>query len=319
MRLFKRGKTYYIEFKRGVKRSLGTGDKEEARRLFKIAKAEYLRGKLVKLQTDRLTVKEFIYKYLETRFDVSDFTLRKDRISLNLLIEFIGADACIQTLREEDIAKIKSGCLAQGLKKTSINAYLRHIRTALNWAHDQKIIKKPLKVKMFKPSNLLPRTLISSEIEQIRTYSKKKDFEIYRMIEFALWTGCRREEIKNLTWQNVKGDHLRIVGKGEKERIVPLLPGAKEAMGEVKDLGPVFLQIHLDTISHRFKAIARACNMDDVKFHTLRHSAATRMVESGIRIEIIQKILGHSDISTTKIYAKIYDQVVKDEMSKLSY
>lgn len=319
MRLFKRGNTYYIEFKRGVKRSLGTSNKEEAKRLFKIAKEEYLRGKLVQLQTDRMTVKEFIAQYLETRFDVSEPTRKKDRISLNLLIDFIGPDACLQTLREDDIAKIKSGCLAQGLKKTSINAYLRHIRTALNWAHDQKIIKKPLKVKMFKPSNRLPRTLISSEIEQIRTCARKIDFELYRMIEFALWTGCRREEIKNLTWQNVKGDHLRIIGKGEKERIVPLLPGAKEAMGQVKDLGPVFLQIHLDTISHRFKSIARACNMDDVKFHTLRHSAATRMVESGIRIEIIQKILGHSDISTTKIYAKIFDQVVKDEMSKLSY
>jgi site-specific recombinase XerD len=43
------------------------------------------------------------------------------------------------------------------------------------------------------------------------------------------------------------------------------------------------------------------------------------MVESGIRLEIIQKILGHSDISTTRIYAKIYDQVVRDEMEKLTY
>ena len=320
MRLFKRGPTYYIEFKRGIKRSLGTADKKEAQRLFKLAKVEYLKGKLVKLdESERITLGEFVEAYLNTRYDVSALTLKKDNIALKVFVDSIGPGAALKAVRERDIDRFKKDCLARGLKKTSINSYLRHIRTAFNWAREKELIKKKVKIQLFKKSKRLPRTLSPDEIGKIRAYSEKHDLELYRMIEFALWTGCRREEIKSLNWQNVQDDHLRIIGKGDKERVIPLLPGAKEAMGPRKDIGSVFSQIHLDTISHRFKEIARACGIDDINFHTLRHSAATRMVESGIRLEIIQKILGHSDISTTRIYAQIYDQVVRDEMEKLTY
>lgn len=317
MRLFKRGKTWYIEFKRGSKRSLGTGDEREARRLFKIAKAEYLKGKLVQLDTERVSVQEFVDQYLETRFDVAELTLKKDRFSFNVLLECVPPNLPLKAFGEKEISKLKMVCLAKGIKKVSINSYLRHIRTGLNWAFKNGMIEKPIEIELLKLPDRLPRTLTRSESNLIRSYALKNDFELYRMIEFALWTGCRREEILRLTWPDMKGDHVRIIGKGGKERVIPLLGGAIEAAGEGKDIGPVFEPMHIDTITHRFKKIARACGMEDVTFHTLRHSSATRMVESGIRLEIIQKILGHSDISTTKIYAKIFDQVVWDEMGKL--
>ncbi len=83
--------------------------------------------------------------------------------------------------------------------------------------------------------------------------------------------------------------------------------------------GPVFIQWHSDTITHRFKAVARACGIEDVHFHNLRHSTATQMLESGIPLEVVQRILGHSDIRVTQIYAKVRDQLVKREMAKLKW
>ncbi len=76
---------------------------------------------------------------------------------------------------------------------------------------------------------------------------------------------------------------------------------------------------HKSTVTGHFKQIARACEIEDVHFHNLRHSAATQMITSGIRLEVVQEILGHVDIRTTQIYAKIMDQVVYNEMQKLKY
>ncbi|NNL32135.1 MAG: tyrosine-type recombinase/integrase, partial [Flavobacteriaceae bacterium] len=132
--------------------------------------------------------------------------------------------------------------------------------------------------------------------------------------------GCRRAEIARLQWQDVQGDTCRIIGKGDKERVIPLLPKAQEAMGAKKDIGHVFIHwVDLNKYSKKFKVIARACNIKKRHLHNLRHTAGTAMLESGIPIEIVQEMLGHSDLSTTRIYARIRQEKLKKEMKKLSY
>lgn len=79
MRLFKRGHSWYIEFERGKKRSLRTGDEREARRLFKLAKAEYLRDRLIRLEDEsRITLSEYRDRFLAKRSDLAGPTLRMD-------------------------------------------------------------------------------------------------------------------------------------------------------------------------------------------------------------------------------------------------
>ena len=320
MRLFKRGPTYYIEFKRGIKRSLGTGDRKEAQRLFKLAKVEYLKGKLVQIEDkDRVPLREYYEEFIRGKAGLSPKTIAQYEMSVRFLAESIGWETPVKLIGKTKLDKFKADCLGRGVKPTSINSYLRHIRTLLNRAYEDGIFEKRIRVEFVKTGKRLPKTITAAQINLILAYAKKEDPEMHRVIRFALYTGCRRDEIRGLRWENVAGDIARLIGKGDKERIVPLVPQAIEAMGERQDIGPVFIQTHKDTYTHRFKKICRACGIEDRNFHCLRHSAATAMLESGIELSVIQKILGHSDISTTQIYAEIRNHLLIHEMKKLKF
>ncbi len=143
---------------------------------------------------------------------------------------------------------------------------------------------------------------------------------MYQVIKFALWTGARRAEIAKLKWQDIDQDSARIIGKGNKERTIHLLPGALEAMGKIKDVGYVFIHWNdLSKYTKAFKRIARACGINDVHFHHLRHTAATQMIKSGIELSYVQEMLGHSAISTTQIYTAIVQKTLKEKMKKMRY
>lgn len=321
MRLFKRGKVFFVEIERNKKKSLGTSDQAQAERLFAKIQKAYLEKKIILLdKSERITLSEFTTRYIESRYDLSKKTLQMDRTALSSLADSIGGDTPLRLIDLEKIEAFKRDCIARGAQKKSVNSYLRHIRAAFNTAIAHGHIKQAPPIKNFKTKEVLPRTLTRDEIQILLQKAQDTMPDMHRIITFALWTGCRRDEIKRLRWQNYNNEtHVAtITGKGNKERIVPILDPALDAMGKSKDIGYVFPQWHLDTYTHRFKAVAISCGITDIHFHNLRHTSATMMVESGIKLEIIQKILGHSDISTTQIYAQIYDQVVRSEMKKLT-
>ena len=108
-------------------------------------------------------------------------------------------------------------------------------------------------------------------------------------------------------------------GQGCRERLVPLLPAAVEALEPVrKDIGRVFPAWHPDTVSHKFHEIAKACGVQ-ARLHDLRHSAVSYMLASGIPIQVVAQIAGHRQISTTKIYTHILEEVLVREMQKLRF
>jgi len=329
MKLWQRSKhkTWYASFERckrfpvGKRISLKTKDKKEALSIFKALKKKWLENRLFELDgSRRISIKDFIKEYTDhpDRKNLSENTLRMDRLALNSLGDVIGPNSAIKTINYQKISLFKKTCSARKLAKSTTNTYLRHIKAALNTAREWGYIEKVSKIKPLKVGKHLPATLSREEINKILEYSKKADHEMWRIISFALWTGCRRQEILNLKWQDVSENTCRIIGKGDKERVVYFLPDALKAMGTKRHIGLVFKKMHKDTVSHKFKDLATACNIKS-NFHNLRHTAATHMIKNGIPIEIIQKILGHSDIRTTQIYAQIYDDVIAKEMSKLKY
>lgn len=329
MNLYKRKEygTWYARIERcrrfpnGKKIALKTTDQKEALAIFRSMKKQWLENRLIELDgSQRISLKDFIKEYTEhpVRKHLAGDTLRLDRLALKSLGDVTGHGAAIKAINQQKINQFIKTCSARKLSNSTINTYLRHIRAALNTAREWEYIEKTPKIKPIKVDKRLPATLSRKEVNKILEYSKRVNHEMWRIITFALWTGCRRQEITNLKWQDVTENTCRIIGKGGKERIVYLLPDALKAMGTKRDIGPVFKRIHKDTVSHQFKALADACNIK-AHFHNLRHTAATYMIKNSIPLEIIQKILGHSDIRTTQIYAQIYDDVIEKEMSKLKY
>ena len=113
------------------------------------------------------------------------------------------------------IALRKDRQITQGIKPNSINAYLRHIRGGLNTAVEWDWLKKAPKITMTRVPRRNPKPLDTNQIKVVKKYAKENDYDMYRIIVFALYTGCRRSEIINVKWQDVSGGVCRIVGKGD--------------------------------------------------------------------------------------------------------
>ena len=137
---------------------------------------------------------------------------------------------------------------------------------------------------------------------------------MYRIINFALFTGCRRSEIVRARYEHITGETITVKGKGEKERSFLLLP---QALADKKDIGKIFKYGHVSTLSNYFRdKIVRKIGVQ-ARFHDLRHTAATTMLSNCVRLEVVQKILGHSDIRTTQIYADVLQEQIAKQMDKM--
>ena len=173
----------------------------------------------------------------------------------------------------------------------------------------------------------LPNVLSTEDIIKMITSFKSHNFIEVRnglIIELLYSTGCRVSELCNLKLSDIDYERMiiKITGKGQKTRLVPL--GSLLHI-KIKEYLLFRLEIEIDIpfliLSKSNKQIDRTAVFRVVKNcaikiglsneihpHSLRHSAATHMLESGCDLRIIQEFLGHSSISTTQIYTKISGQ-----------
>ncbi len=145
------------------------------------------------------------------------------------------------------------------------------------------------------------------------------------LFELFYSTGMRVSEISNLNTQDMdEENHLvRVLGKGNKERIVPVGDRAISALLDYRQAlgsshGPLFLnrdknRLSDSSIRNILAKLVKACGLNvPVSPHTLRHSFATHMLDSGADLRGIQEILGHASLSTTQVYTHVtYDRLMQ--------
>lgn len=178
----------------------------------------------------------------------------------------------------------------------------------------------------------LPRHLTDSESQRLETYVLARDVpaEPRRSLDNAcFWvlahTGLRARECVDLQVQDLDLGSRRLMvreGKGRKDRVVYLSDVAAQALSHYLALmphpatGPLWLRrsgrpITYQWLHARIVALGQAAEVVDLKPHRLRHTLATRLLNAGMEITRIQKLLGHQEISTTMIYARVLDLTVE--------
>ena len=315
MRLFQRNGWYHVEYSRNHSIALKTKDKTTAKTVFVEMEETALRGRLLLLdKRERVSISQFILIYTQDpdRSELSLKTLEGDSNAFERLIDVAG-DIPLKLVTKDTIKNFKSTMLGE-IKKVSINSYLGHIRAGFNWAKDEGYIEKAPPIKKYKLGDSKPRPIDREDVTKILNYAKKHQPEMYRIIKFALFTGCRRAEIVRARYEHIVGETITVIGKGEKERSFMLLP---QALPEKQDIGKIFRYKHVSTLSNYFRdKIVRKIGIH-ARFHDLRHTAATTMLSSGVDLPTVQKILGHADIRTTQIYADVLQENIAKQMGKM--
>jgi len=181
----------------------------------------------------------------------------------------------------------------------------------------------------------IPKYLTYEEVDIILNMPLKTpyDYRTHAMLELLYATGMRVSELISLKFSNLDfvSDCIRVEGKGNKERIIPINNASKKALEEYLDIyrpklmksGKNFNELFLNnrgtpiTRQGLFKLLKNLCQSLGIKKnispHILRHSFATHLLNNGADLRIIQELLGHSSISTTQIYTHVSMEHVKKE------
>lgn len=156
-------------------------------------------------------------------------------------------------------------------------------------------------------------------------YSMRNDFNgkvenVVNYFLFSCYTGLRYQDIKDLRWENIKDNHISmIIHKTLEPIIIPLIARSKELLPEPgRPDEKVFRVITNEKTNDYLKlAIEKAGINKNISFHCARHTFATVALNSDIPLEVVQKLLGHSMIRTTQIYAKIVNKTIFEQMKKM--
>ena len=205
---------------------------------------------------------------------------------------------------------------------------------------NSKLIDKNPTAKLHHPKQRqkLPVFLNISEVEKLLDSPDKKTIFGMRdraMLELLYSCGLRVSELVNLNYHNINinEEYIRIHGKGNKERVLPMGEMAIDYLSRYeKDARPYLLKskqtdgyfltnrgtsMSRQNFFYIIKAYAAKAGIDKpLSPHTLRHAFATHLVQQGADLRSVQLMLGHSDISTTQIYTHIQNTQLKSQHSK---
>jgi site-specific recombinase XerD len=199
----------------------------------------------------------------------------------------------------------------KNLKKFLHLANKHGIRTPLNF--DDIEVKSFASERTFLDSNEI-RSLYEYWSASFTTGSHKNIIDRFL---FSCFTGLRISDIMQITQENIIGDHLVfIASKPGKFQKILLTESAKKFINKT---GPLFNEVYTpEHINRELKDIARICGIKKkVTFHVSRHTFATNFLLTGGRVEVLQKLLGHSSIKETMIYVHITDSIMDEQIVNL--
>ena len=276
-------------------------------------------------------IKDFLdYLIIDKKYSIN--TKKSYENDLSNFYFFINKD--LNTISKEDILKY-----IEYLKNNESDRTVAHNITVLRSFYkymeiENNIKKNPTEnIDMPKLRKSLPKVLSIEEVDKLLDIELKDKYD-YRnkaMLELMYATGLRISELINLRQENISFENctLIVMGKGKKERIIPIGDYAlkylklytelyRNELLKGKQSNYLFLSNRSNKMTRQcfFEIIKKIAYKNDIKTnfspHTLRHSFATHMLEKGADLRSIQELLGHKNISTTQIYTNISRKFVED-------
>lgn len=325
MSVYLRGNTYYMDITlpdgRRVHRSTGKRTKPEAL----LEEAKVLGGWRT---SDRpmLTLGQAIERAWSDRW-CSQKSGEASMMQAKRMLEVVG-DVPLDAITGDTISAMRTELMGRGVMPSTANRYCSILRTVLNMANREwELIDR---VPMFRLASekVYARTRTISRDEESRMMRILEDNPtvtwspwLKLMIPTILDTGMRLGEATQITDREVSNDTLFItkeISKTSSERIIPLTPRAK---GILSALGPGTLFPHnVDWYGKGMNWLRDKMGLGgDREFciHALRHTFATRLIERGVGIYVVSKLLGHSNVATTERYAHMVSAPLEDAISKL--
>ncbi|SDB91773.1 integrase/recombinase XerD [Pelagirhabdus alkalitolerans] len=283
-----------------------------------------------------LEVKDFIH-YLKIERGLADNSVMAYKRDINKYIHFLQKQLSVTAVNQIDrdkILKFMYDLNDQGAKTATVSRTLSSIRLFHQFLLKDRILDydPSLHIETPKKSYQLPKVLNSEEVDRLLSIQPSDPLASRNkaMIELMYGTGLRVSELVQL---NIHDLHLlmgfvRCLGKGNKERMIPLGDIAQEALTvyieearnqlvKKTNTDALFVNQHGRPLTRQgfWKILKKIAHEKGIKKnltpHMLRHSFATHLLENGADLRSVQEMLGHVDISTTQIYTHITNKRLK--------
>src|SRR5258708_37802793 len=329
--LFRRANgVYYLSYEVDGKRrwkSTGVRHKRQA------VKAMFNFKEPAAQPTQRISLSEFVDEFLSSATaNYSAGTIGIYKQALTKFLSLIG-DQSLSTITSKHVDLYKTERL-KTLSPTSLNIDLRTLRaafyTAVRW---KLIVESPFKqIPLMRIPERQPIYFSKEEFLKFIAAISEKWFK--DLVIMAVSTGLRRGELLNLQWKNVdfqrKLIHIQSDAnfhtKQGKKRIVPLSDDALRILWARFDKMKsdfVFAQngfkILESNATHKFKAYIKKAGLgQELHFHSLRHTFASWLVQDGVSLYEVQKLLGHSNISITEVYSHLQPETLHSTVNRIA-
>lgn len=278
------------------------------------------------------------FHYLQVERGLSDNTISSYRRDLKRYVHYLESElhkTDWNTMSRSDLLGFLHLLKDEDKSSATIARSLSSLRLFHQFLLREQLVDQDpsIHIETPKKERKLPSVLSSKDVEKLLVINGRTPLEIRNkaMLEMLYATGLRVSELISL---KVSDLHLtmgfvRCLGKGSKERIVPLGDVAKAAIEDYFDHARsiilkrkkedvLFLNQHGRPLSRQgfwkiLKAVAKDKQIEkNITPHTLRHSFATHLLENGADLRAVQEMLGHADISTTQIYTHVSKARLKD-------
>lgn len=285
----------------------------------------------------RELVDEFLY-YLVVERGLAENTLASYNSDLQQFLQYLESSK-IKSFRDVNHGLLVAYLVKmqrEGRAPATICQHMAAIKALYQFLLRERLVDNDPTVNLETPrqAKKLPQVLTLEEVERLLSQPRVDNPAGLRdkaMLELLYATGLRVSELValNVEQVNLEGEFVRCLGKGAKERVVPMgqtacfyvrtyIENGRGKLIKKKAETALFVNHHGRRLSRQgcwkiIKGYARAANLNkEITPHTLRHSFATHLLENGADLRAVQELLGHADIGTTQIYTHLTRKKVRE-------